>query len=80
MMFVDDHQEAWKFMFILNKASRTFLETNASTIWNGFNNEGLNEYELNCNFISYQYFDRLYSRILKRNTYNRIVNIKVYIK
>jgi len=53
MMYVDDYKEAWKFMFILNKASRTFLETNASTIYNGFNNEGLYDYDLNCNFISY---------------------------
>ncbi len=53
MIFVDDYREAWKFMFILNKASRTFLETNASTIYNGFINEGLNDYKLNCNFISY---------------------------
>ena len=80
MMYVDDYKEAWKFMFILNKASRTFLETNASTIYNGFINDGLYYYELNCNFINYQHFDKFYSRILKRNTCNRIVTIKVFIE
>jgi hypothetical protein len=52
-MYVDDYKEALKFMFILNKASRTFLETNASTIYNGFINEGLIDYEIKFKFINF---------------------------
>ncbi len=44
MMHVD-YKESWKFMFSLNKASRVFIENNASTIYKGFNNDGLIYYE-----------------------------------
>ena len=40
MMYVD-YFDSLIFMFYLNNATRTFLESNASTIRNGFINDGL---------------------------------------
>ncbi len=52
MMYVE-LKEVWNFMNFLNKTSRTFLENNASTIYNGFINDGLYDYLINCEFIHY---------------------------
>ena len=40
MMFVD-YRQSCEFMFSINRATRSFLEINKSTIYNGFNNDGL---------------------------------------
>jgi pimeloyl-ACP methyl ester carboxylesterase len=40
-------------LFSVNRSTRDFLESNASTIYNGFINDGLIEYELFCDFKSY---------------------------
>ena len=49
MMHVDYHQ-ACKFMFALNNAGRSFLLNNFITIRNGFINDGLVPYKLECSF------------------------------
>ena len=78
MMYVD-YFDSLIFMFSLNKATRIFVESNASTIRNGFINDGLYDYQLNCDFFHYFHLDRLYFRILKRNMINRIVTLSVDI-
>lgn len=52
MMFID-HQEAYKFMFSLNKAMRSFFQQNIMTIQSGFINDGLIDYELDHYFNSF---------------------------
>lgn len=47
LMFVK-HLDAINFMFALNKSARGFIQDNYVTVRNGFVNEGLIEYELDC--------------------------------
>ncbi len=46
-MFVK-HLDAFNFMFALNKSARGFIKDNYFTVRNGFVNEGLIEYVLDC--------------------------------
>ena len=52
MLFVD-WKEACEFMFYFNRGSRTFLESNATTILNGYENDGLIDYILKCDYYHY---------------------------
>ena len=40
LMYIE-HQDAYKFMFSVNKAARSFIIINFNTVRNGFVNEGL---------------------------------------
>ncbi len=60
IMFVE-FNEACSFMFAVNKATRTFLETYSSTIRNGYINDGLIEYEADTyTFEGYDLLEKLY--------------------
>ena len=50
MMFLE-YSEVLEFMFNINRASRNFIESNASTIINGYSNDGLQYKEFKCDFI-----------------------------
>ena len=47
MMYVD-HPDVYKFMFTLNKEARKFLQDKFITVRNGFINDGLIAYQLDC--------------------------------
>ncbi len=49
-----------EFMFGVNKEARNFLYQNYFSIKNGFINEGLIEYNLDCNYNDYEQLERLY--------------------
>lgn len=49
MMHVEYH-EAYKFMFAVSKQARSFLLKNFIAIRNGFINDGLIPYEIECDF------------------------------
>jgi hypothetical protein len=49
MMHVE-YQEAYMFMFAVNKEARSFLLNNFISIRNGFNNDGLIPYEIKSDF------------------------------
>ncbi len=48
-----EHPEAYKYLFSLNKASRSYIQKNITTIENGFVNEGLITYQLKNDFFHY---------------------------
>jgi hypothetical protein len=48
------YQDAYKFMFSVNKEGRYFLQKNFITIRNGFINDGLIPFTLECDFDSFQ--------------------------
>ena len=52
MMYVE-HPDIYKFMFTLNKKTRSFIQSYFITIRNGFNNEGLITYYLQNDFFHY---------------------------
>ena len=52
LMYVD-YNDALKFIFSVNKATRSFFKSNASIIRNGFLNNGLCKYQFNCSFVYY---------------------------
>jgi hypothetical protein len=52
MMFIE-FKEVCSFMFAVNKATRTFLQTNSITIRNGYVNDGLIDYEFFGDFGHY---------------------------
>lgn len=70
-----EYDDTCKFMFTVNKAARTFLQTHASTIRNGFINDGLIDYYFSDEFESFQELESLYFEALKRNPMNRIVTL-----
>ena len=47
MMYVD-HPDVYKFMFTLNKEARKLLQDNFITVRNGFINDGLITYQIDC--------------------------------
>jgi hypothetical protein len=49
LMYID-YLDAIKFMFEVSKEGRYFLESNFTTIHNGFTNEGLIPFEFDCTF------------------------------
>jgi hypothetical protein len=55
-----EYETACEFIFYVNKAARSFLEFNASTILNGFINNGLIEYKFKFDYDGYQMLERLY--------------------
>ena len=59
MMYVE-HPEVYKFMFSVNKATRSFLLKNFITLRNGFINNGLITYQIHHNFDSYANLEKLY--------------------
>ena len=75
-MYVD-YEAAGYFMFHANKATRAFLENNASTIRNGFINDGLIEYEVEDKFLHFYHLEKLYFKALKRNIDNRILKLRI---
>jgi hypothetical protein len=64
-------------MYGMNKETRSFLVINATTIQNGFVNNGLIEHCINCDYDGYQTLERLYFEALKRNMCNRIITLRV---
>jgi hypothetical protein len=74
-----DYQEAYKFMFTVNKEGRSFLSNNFITISNGFINDGLIPFKLKCGFGDFLEFEKLYFSALKRNIGNRIISILIEI-
>ena len=44
-----NHQEAFEFMFTLNREARTYILKNFIIVRNGFTNEGLIEYKFDTN-------------------------------
>ena len=71
------YKRACEFMFYLNKASRSFLVKNDSTVRNEFINNGLIEYQLSLCYDGYKTLERLYFEALKRNKENRILTIRI---
>ena len=70
-------------MFALNKEARKFILNNFLSIRNGFENEGLIEYEfyeyLPTIYNRYETLDKLYLKALSRNIQNRKLTINVPI-
>lgn len=75
LMFFD-YITVLKFMFSVNRQTRTFFKTNNSTIRNSFINDGLIEYDFSSDFEGYMQLERLYFQILKRNFSNRILTLR----
>ena len=59
MTFVE-HPDVYKFMFTVNKKSRSYLKENFITIQNGFINEGLITYQLKSDFYYFDLLEKLY--------------------
>ena len=78
MMHVE-FKEACSFMFGCSKATRAFLESNSSTIRNGFINDGLIDYDFSGTFQDFDLLERLYFQALKRNFSNRIITLNIRI-
>ena len=76
LMFLE-YDDACKFMLIVNKLARAFLETHSKTIRNGFINDGLIEYQFSYGFYDNQQLERLYFEALKRNLKNRILTLYI---
>jgi hypothetical protein len=74
MMYVD-YQEAYKFMFAVNKEGRSFLQNHFITIQNGFINDGLVPFQFECTFNGILALEKLYFAALKRNAENRNITI-----
>jgi len=64
-------------MFEINKASRNFLLKNSLTVRNGFINEGLIVYDLECKFKDFEQLERIYFQALKRNIDNRVITLGI---
>ena len=76
MMYVE-YKQACYFMFHANKGTRAYLENNASTIRNGFINDGLIVYEVEDKFLHFYHLEKLYFKALKRNIDNRILKLRI---
>ena len=74
-----EYEEAYKFMFTINKEGRYFLLKNFITIRNGFINDGLIPFEWKCDFNSSLSLERLYQTALTRNVENRILTLSIDI-
>jgi hypothetical protein len=71
------YQDAYNFMFAVNKQGRKFLKNNFITIRNGFINDGLISYEIEPTFDGFMKFEKLYFSALKRNIRNRLLTISI---
>ena len=78
MMHVE-YQEAYNFMFTVNKETRLFLLNNFITIRNGFINDGLIQFTVDSDFNGFYLLEKLYFSALNRNILNRILTISIYI-
>ena len=59
MMYVE-YLEVYKFMFTLNRDTRSYLRNNFNIVQNGFINEGLITFKFNNDFHHYYLLEKLY--------------------
>jgi hypothetical protein len=80
MMYLD-HEDAFKFMFKINKEGRKFIINNFITVRNGFINDGLIDIIFDNDpseqFNNYDKLEKNYFKALKRIMSNRILTINV---
>jgi hypothetical protein len=70
----------YKFLFGLNKDSRTFIQHNFIAVRNGYVNEGLIEYQFDFKYNNYVELEKLYLQTIKRNIANRTLLINLEIE
>jgi hypothetical protein len=77
-----DEKDAYKFMFALNKAARSFIIMNFTSVRRGFINEGLIQNELYLSGDSALNdvikLEKLYFEAIKRTNENKIITLIVY--
>ena len=60
VMLYIEHQEAYNFMFAVNKSARIFLQNNFIAVRNGFINDGLITYYFGKQVNHYYELEKLY--------------------
>ena len=76
LMYVDI-QEAYNFLFSVNKEGKSFLERNFITVRNGFVNDGLVTCYVHDTFYDFVQLEKQYFKLLTRNIGNRVLTLDV---
>lgn len=83
-----ERNEAFRFMFAMNKEARAFLKNNFTVVRNGFINEGLITYKIETSFnkkgekppfYHYRKLKKLYFDALDKQISNRKISIALSI-
>ncbi len=76
-----EYEDAYEFMFNINKSGREFLVNNFTTLRNGFMNDGLIDLcfsdDPDEQFNNYDLLEKQYLLALNRKVYNRILTFNL---